>query len=70
MRLGETAEVVLGVEERDFDAGVDEGGGELEHGVDVPLPWPREHENVHRGIHHCGKWQVVQLAPAFSASHR
>ena len=67
MRLGETAEVVLGVEERDLDAGVDEGGGELEHGIDVPLPWPREHENVRRGVHHSGKRQVGQLADLMAA---
>ena len=48
MRLGETAEVVLGVEEGDVDAGAEEARGEGEHGVDVALQRPGEHQHVHR----------------------
>ena len=50
-----------------MDAGVDKGGGEMEHGVDVSLPWPGEHEDVHRGIHHSGKREVAQLANLMAA---
>ena len=58
---------MLGVEESDLDAGIDESGGEMEHGVDVSLPWSWEHENVHRGIHHSGERQIAQLADLMAA---
>jgi hypothetical protein len=61
---GDEPEVVLGVEEGEVDAGVDEGDGEMEHGVDESLPWPREQENVHSRIHRwrceANGWQVYR----------
>ena len=44
------AEVVVGVEEGDMETGVEEGGGKVEHAVDVALQRPRKHKHVGRSI--------------------
>jgi hypothetical protein len=51
-RLGsKAAEVVVGMEEGDVEAGVEEGGGEVEHAVDVALQRPWKHQHVRRRVH-------------------
>uniref|UniRef100_J3MKY4 Uncharacterized protein n=1 Tax=Oryza brachyantha TaxID=4533 RepID=J3MKY4_ORYBR len=49
-RRGDAAEALVGVKERDVQAGGGEAGGEVRHAVDVALRRAREDEHVSRHV--------------------